>query len=247
MQKKIWILGDSPIVEEYATFCVEKNFDTKVRLNADAVTRDLPKGTKHFDESDASVDLVLELTNISTDTKRRNLVQLESIIAPLTPVFSSSVTVMVAEQVTWLKHPMRLIGIGALPTLLHGTTIEFAMSHQTDLTTREEAEQFAKSLSRTATFVGDSVGMVLPRILCALVNEACFAMMEGVAEGKDIDTAMKLGTNYPKGPVEWGERIGARHVEAVMTAMHKHFGEDRYRSAPLLHKAAMKNSFFNQK
>ncbi len=243
MQKTVWILGDSPIVEEFATFCVENDFETKVRLNAGPVTRDLPKGTKYFDESDTSVDLILELTNISAETKRQNLVLLEAIVPPLTTIFSSSVTVTVTEQATWLKHPVRVIGIGALPTLLHGTSIEFAMSHVTDQTTREEAEKFAQALNKTATFVGDSIGMVLPRILCMLINEACFALMEGIATRKDIDTAMRLGTNYPRGPLDWGEHVNPRHVYAVITALHKHFGDDRYRPAPLLHTAALKNSF----
>jgi 3-hydroxybutyryl-CoA dehydrogenase len=86
--------------------------------------------------------------------------------------------------------------------------------------------------------VQDSVGLVMPRILCALANEACFAIMEGVAEANDIDTAMKLGTNYPSGPVVWAGRIGWSQVLAVLKGLHGYFGEDRYRPAPLLQRMA---------
>ncbi len=243
MQKRIWILGDSPLVEEYAALCVEKGFDTKIRINTDGFPKRLPKGAKQYDDSETTTDVVLELTNISSDTKRKNLVQLDQTIPSHVPLLSSSVTVTVTEQATWVKNASRLIGIGAFPTLLQGSLIEFAPSHLTDISTRTAAEELTLLLGKSAAFVEDSVGLVMPRILSMLVNEACFAMMEDVAEAKDIDTAMKLGTNYPHGPVEWAERVGAKHVHAVVSALYKHFGEDRYRCAPLLHKAALRNSF----
>jgi 3-hydroxybutyryl-CoA dehydrogenase len=71
-----------------------------------------------------------------------------------------------------------------------------------------------------------------------IINEAFFAMQEGVAPAREIDTAMKLGTNYPRGPVEWAERIGVSQVVALLSALHQSFGEDRYRVAPLLRKSA---------
>jgi 3-hydroxybutyryl-CoA dehydrogenase len=82
--------------------------------------------------------------------------------------------------------------------------------------------------------------MVMPRILCMLINEAYFAMMEGVADDAAIDTAMKLGTNYPRGPVEWARKIGLVHVVAVLHALQGYFGEDRYRCAPLLTREAQR-------
>ncbi len=243
MAQRVWILGDSPLVEEYAALCVERGLETKVRINPDEFTRALPRGTKHYDEAERDVDLVFELTNISPDMKRRNLAQLDGIVNTSVPIVSSSVTVTMAEQVTWLRYPFRVIGIGALPSLTHGSVVEFTLSALTDKATRTRLEEFANLIEKKPVFVSDSIGMVMPRILCSIVNEACFAMMEGVATARDIDTAMKLGTNYPRGPVDWGEHMNPRHVHAVMSALHKYFGEDRYRPAPLLLKAALKNSF----
>ena len=92
MAQRVWILGDSPLVEEYAALCVERGLETKVRINPDEFTRALPRGTKHYDEAERDVDLVFELTNISPDMKRRNLAQLDGIVNTSVPIVSSSVT-----------------------------------------------------------------------------------------------------------------------------------------------------------
>jgi 3-hydroxybutyryl-CoA dehydrogenase len=231
MKKKILILGDPSLVDEYASLCSEKGVAVASRLNGKrSIT--LPKNAL----------FALELTNVDIESKKKNIVQLDKSLAAKAIIISSSTTVTVTEQATWLKHPGRLIGIGALPTLIAGTLMEFAASSHTNIAAKKAVEEFAKSLNRDFAFVADSPGLVMPRILCALANEACFAMMEGVAEGNDIDTAMKLGTNYPRGPVEWAERIGYAQVLAVMNALHKYFGEDRYRAAPLLQQKALQGS-----
>ena len=78
------------------------------------------------------------------------------------------------------------------------------------------------------------MGMVLPRTLACLVNEACFAMLEGAAKREDLDTAMKLGTRYPRGPIEWGNMWGPAHVLSTLDALWAEHGDDRYRAAPIL-------------
>ena len=81
--------------------------------------------------------------------------------------------------------------------------------------------------------------MVLPRILCQLINESVFALQDDIATPRDIDTAMKLGANYPKGPLEWAELIGVRQVFAVLSAIQQDLNEDRYRVSPLLKQMAI--------
>lgn len=77
-----------------------------------------------------------------------------------------------------------------------------------------------------STLTADVPGLIAPRILCTLINEAAYTLAEGIATASDIDTAMKLGTNYPKGPVEWARLIGAVEIEKVLTQMavnHLHY------------------------
>ncbi|RPH36722.1 3-hydroxybutyryl-CoA dehydrogenase [bacterium] len=243
---RVCILGESPLVEEYASLCLNKGFDVCLRLNAEGAREPhpkLPRGARKVSRPPKNVNLALELTNISAESKQRNLVELDAILTPRTPVLSSSVTLTVSEQSAWLRHPQRLVGIGALPSLLEGGLIEFAYSPATDESVLKGADQFARDLGKEPAHVQDSVGLVLPRILCMLVNEAYFALTESVALPDDIDTAMKLGTNYPFGPVEWAERIGLRQVYAVVSALHRTLGEDRYRAAPMLQKAAALSGF----
>jgi 3-hydroxybutyryl-CoA dehydrogenase len=78
-------------------------------------------------------------------------------------------------------------------------------------------------------------GQIIARILAMIINEAAFAAGEGVASVRDIDRAMKLGTNYPKGPLRWADEIGLDVVYSVLRALQDSLGEDRYRPAPLLY------------
>ena len=79
--------------------------------------------------------------------------------------------------------------------------------------------------------------MVLGRIVCCLVNEAAFAIGEGVGSPEDVDAGMKLGLNYPRGPVEWGEEIGLERVLETIDALWDARREERYRAAPALRRA----------
>ena len=86
--------------------------------------------------------------------------------------------------------------------------------------------------------------MVLPRILCQIINEAMSAAKQDVALPKDTDTAMRLGMNYPSGPIEWGEKIGFNLVYAVLNALHNDLGEERCRICPLLKEIAATGKFW---
>ena len=245
--KVVCIFGESPLVEEYAARCLSKGFQVHVRLNGSSQRRKrsrgntthLPTGAKLVTKASAETYCALELTNTSVEAKKKNLLDFEKTLRPSTIIITSSTTITVTEQCTWVSAPGRLIGLGALPSLLQGSLLEFAPSPMSDESTITAAKEFAGALDKEPAIVQDSVGLVLPRIICMLANEACFAMMEGVAQGTDIDTAMKLGTNYPYGPLEWAERIGLRQVHAVITSLHRSYGEERYRVAPLLARAAL--------
>jgi 3-hydroxybutyryl-CoA dehydrogenase len=82
--------------------------------------------------------------------------------------------------------------------------------------------------------VGDAPGLVLGRIVCQLVNEAAFAVQEGVGSVDDVDDGMVLGLGHPRGPLAWGDHIGLDHVVAVLDALRAEHGDERYRAAPLL-------------
>lgn len=229
----IYIAGESPLVEEFAQQCQIHN----LRVYTGAKT--IPPNTS----------IGIELTNIDISLKKKHLQLLDRKLKKTSLLLSSSVSVTVTEQAGWIQHPQRLVGISALPTLLSQSTtlsghrpvgklIEFAAAPSTTKESLMQAQDFFIQLGKEVSVVQDRVGMVLPRILCMIVNEAYFALQEGIASPQDVDLAMKLGTNYPQGPIEWGEKIGLRQVLAVLNALHNDLQEDRYRTAPLLRQVA---------
>jgi len=103
---------------------------------------------------------------------------------------------------------------------------------------RAKAEVFLSSIGLRAEWIGDGAGLVLPRIMSMLANEAAFALAEGTADESTIDLAMKLGANYPIGPLAWLRQVGAPKVLRVLEHLRAVFAEERYRVAPLLRRWA---------
>ena len=130
------------------------------------------------------------------------------------------------------------VGHVALPDLGSATLVELARAESTSDAAAAEAEAWFRSLGKHVEWVADAPGLVLGRILAQLVNEAHFALGAGVASAADIDTAMRLGFNHPRGPFEWCEAIGAGRVLAILDGLHRELGEERYRAAPALRLAA---------
>ncbi|MEQ8360835.1 MAG: 3-hydroxyacyl-CoA dehydrogenase family protein [Cytophagales bacterium] len=96
------------------------------------------------------------------------------------------------------------------------------------------SEELFKLLKVKPIRVQDRVGMVTPRVVSMIINEAYFTVMEGTAEKKDIDVAMKLGTNYPEGPFAWLDKIGIEHIYELLDALYEDTKEERYKICPLL-------------
>ena len=132
----------------------------------------------------------------------------------------------------------RVVGFAALPPLADSKVIEFMPALQTSDEAKEKARAFWQSIGREPVEVADTVCGVLPRIVCNLINEAAYALMEGVATVEDIDLAMQLGTNWPRGPLTWADLIGLDQVVAILEALGNEFGPDQYRPAPLLRQYA---------
>jgi 3-hydroxybutyryl-CoA dehydrogenase len=110
-------------------------------------------------------------------------------------------------------------------------------SEETGRVARGEADAFFTDLGFHTEWVGDAPGLVLGRIVCQLVNEAAFAIGEGVGSAEDVDAGLTLGLNHPRGPVAWGEAIGLDRVLATIDGLYEERREERYRAAPLLRAA----------
>src|SRR4051794_23101475 len=118
-----------------------------------------------------------------------------------------------------------------------GGLVELTRSPTTSASAARAAEAFFASLGRHVEWVGDAPGLVLGRIVAQLVNEAAFALGEGVGAAEDIDAGMVLGLNHPRGPLEWGDAIGPASVLGVLAGLWDEYREERYRPAPALLRA----------
>jgi 3-hydroxybutyryl-CoA dehydrogenase len=125
-------------------------------------------------------------------------------------------------------------GFYALP---EAGLVELTRSGTTSEAAAAAAESFFASLGRHTEWVADAPGLVLGRIVCQLVNEACFALGEGVGSPRDIDDGMVHGLNHPRGPLAWGDAIGPAEVLGVLLGLHEEYREERYRPAPALLRA----------
>jgi 3-hydroxybutyryl-CoA dehydrogenase len=128
-----------------------------------------------------------------------------------------------------MRRDRRLTGFYALPG---ARLVELCGAYS-----REAEEAFA-ALGLACEWVArDAPGLVLGRIVCQLVNEAAFALGEGVGSAEDLDAGAELGLGHPRGPLAWGEAIGLEEVLVTLEALWAERREERYRSAPLLRRA----------
>jgi 3-hydroxybutyryl-CoA dehydrogenase len=173
----------------------------------------------------------------AADGLARRLIELDRALPPEALLLCQCADVTLAEALSWAENPARVVGFDGL-FFAGGQVVALVAGPVTGQAARLAAEEFCASLGKAVEWIADSPGLVLPRIVCALANEALFALGEGVAEAETIDRAMQLGANYPRGPVTWGKDLGYRRVVAVLDHLHQEFGEERYRAAPLLRKSA---------
>ncbi len=185
------------------------------------------------------VQFALEVTNSDLTIKRQRVQKLDQMLPTGIPLLVTTLAVTATEVASWTRHPQRVCGFGTFLPLEEGNLIEIAPALQTDPSILAQAATFFSALGKETEVVEDEVGLVFPRILSLIINEAIFALIERVAEPEDIDQGMKLGTNYPFGPLRWADRVGLDEVYSVIDGLHREMKEERYRPAPLLRKMVL--------
>lgn len=215
------IIGRSRLAEDFFGLAREREL-APVRLEAAAVA--------------ATTNLVIDTEAGGEDQKRASLQRLDTSLPPSSVIVSSCLRFSVTEMGSWLKRPQRLVGFASFYPLKDRKLVELAAGLQTTEASVAQAEALFESLGKKTVRVKDSAGLTFPRILSLIINEAARSLEEGVASADEIDVAMRLGVNYPQGPLRWGDQIGLDEVLAVLEGLQRETGDDRYRPAPLLKK-----------
>ena len=184
---------------------------------------------KEITESPVQPHIVIDFSTLPFAAPNRFLTQIirtspQTIFIFTTPVFTSSML----GQMLGVENIVRANFLsGFFPNM---QTVEFTHALGMPKESVFQTEQFLRGLGFQLEKIDDIVGFVVPRIVAMLANEAAFAVTEGVSSAAEIDEAMRLGTNYPFGPLEWADDIGLEVIQAILDALFNEYKQERYRA-----------------
>jgi len=179
-------------------------------------------------------DLVIEAATENLDIKLKLFAQLDDLLAPEAVLASNTSSISITKLAAATAHPERVIGMHFFNPVPMMALVELIRGLQTSDACYARALEAAQAVGKTAVQVRNSPGFVVNRLLCPMINEAIFALGEGLATAAEIDEAMKLGANHPIGPLALCDLIGLDVQLAVMQVLFEGFKDPKYRAAPLL-------------
>ncbi|MBV9972112.1 MAG: 3-hydroxyacyl-CoA dehydrogenase [Candidatus Eremiobacteraeota bacterium] len=183
-----------------------------------------------FDQLDVQPSIVFDIGDGTSD-RSAVLAAIENAISDDAVIFVDAYATPMRSIAQRLENPEFVVGYGIVGSLERQAVVEIVDAQETDDDALALAEELFAALGKRTMLIGDVPGLFLGRMVASIVNEAVYAVQEGVANAGDIDSAMQLGTNYPLGPIAWGKEIGADRVGRILAhvaeADGKEFGPAR--------------------
>ncbi len=185
-------------------------------------------------EDCARAQLLIEAVVEDEGVKKELLRRVDALLPPETILASNTSSISITALAASTRRPERVVGMHFMnpPPLMQ--LVEVVRGLQTSDATYRSVTELAKRFGKTPVTSKDRPGFIVNRILIPLLNEACFALDEGLASAADIDEAVKLGLNHPMGPLTLADFIGLDTCLSIAEVLHRELGDDKYRPSPVL-------------
>lgn len=207
----------------------------KGKIDGDAARKTVAGIRPTADYGDlGGAEVAIEAVSENMAVKKAVFSRIEESVAETAVVATNTSTLSVTELAAGLRRPQRVVGIHFFNPAPVMKLVEIVKTQKTSAATLDFAMEFARKLGKRPVVARDRAGFVVNRILLPMINEAVFALDEGVARAEEIDEAMKLGANHPMGPLALADLIGLDVVEDILDALYREFGDPKFRAAPLL-------------
>ena len=205
---------------------------TLTEADKDAVMSRITTSTSA--DSLAGTDLIIEAATENEAIKIKILQNVDAIASPSTIIATNTSSISITRLAAATGRPDRFVGMHFFNPVPVMALVEIIRGLRTSEATVEAVADLARKLGKTPIGVKNSAGFVVNRILCPMINEAVFALQEGLASAEEIDAGMRLGCNHPIGPLALCDLVGLDVQLAVMEVLYSNFNDSKYRPAPLL-------------
>ena len=182
----------------------------------------------------ADADYIVEAIVEQREAKRDLFARLDALVRPEVVLSTNTSSISITDIAAATRRPEQVLGMHFMNPVPLMTLVELIRGQSTSDASMALAEDLCRRLGKTGVTASDYPGFIANRILMPMINEAVFALMEGVGTADAIDSVMKLGMNHPMGPLTLADFIGLDVCLAILDVLHQGLGDPKYRACPLL-------------